>query len=55
MTKKAKPAMKPKTWKIWVPTTSSVGTSKYINFVRKSEYDKLSKELIELKKALGSK
>jgi hypothetical protein len=47
--------MKPKTWAFWVPAMTSVGTAKYIKFVRKSDYDKLAKELIELKKALESK
>jgi hypothetical protein len=47
--------MKPKTWTFWVRAMTSVGTSKYIKFVRKSDYDKLAKELIELKKTLEIK
>ncbi len=47
--------MKPKIWKIWVPAVTSLGTSKYIKFVRKSDYDKLAKELIELKTTLEIK
>jgi len=47
--------MRPKIWKIWIPAVTSVATSKYIKFVRKSDYDKLAKELIELKKTLEFK
>lgn len=36
--------IKPKVWRFWVSTTSSVGKSKYINFVRESDYNKLLKE-----------
>lgn len=38
-----------KTWEIWVTTTSSVGTSKFITFVEKKDYDKLLKEYEKLK------
>lgn len=36
--------------KFWIPTTSSVGTSKYKLFVAKADYDKVLKELKRLKK-----
>lgn len=44
--RKAKIA-KPEVHRIWVPSTSSVGTSKYVNFVRKADYDKLAKLIQE--------
>ena len=42
--------MKPKIWTFLIPSDCSTGTSKYIKFVRKSEYDKLAKEFSLLKK-----
>jgi len=42
--------MRPKIWTFWVPAINSTGTSTYIKFVWKSEYDKLAKELAELKR-----
>lgn len=47
--------MKPKIWTFLIPANCSTGTSKYIKFVRKSEYDKLAKELSLLKKELELK
>jgi len=38
--------------KFWIPTTSSVGTSKYKHFVAKADYDRLLKKIAELQKKL---
>lgn len=40
---------KTKVYKFWIPTTSSVGTSRYRLFVEKAEYDRVVKELGKLK------
>jgi hypothetical protein len=40
---------KVKVHKFWIPTTSSVGTSRYRLFVEKSEFERVVKELEQLK------